>query len=79
MNAQATQVVNALGGTAAVARLFDISMPSVSDWKKEGIPRARMMFLRVVCEKELAGIDLDAALSNANANSADQPRAGEVA
>ncbi len=61
MNPHATQVIDALGGTAAVARLFDLSMPSVSDWKKDGVPDARMMFLRVAKRKELRGIDLAAA------------------
>lgn len=61
VNAHAIQVIDALGGTAAVARIFDLSMPSVSDWKKDGVPSARMMFLRVTKRKELAGIDLDAA------------------
>lgn len=58
MNSQATKVIDALGGTAAVARLFEVAMPSVSDWKKDGIPAARMMFLRATKRKELAGIDL---------------------
>lgn len=61
MNTHATQVIEALGGTAEVARLFDISMPSVSDWKRDGIPSTRMMFLRVAKRKELVGIDLTAA------------------
>lgn len=61
MNLHATQVIDALSGTAAVARIFKLSMPSVSDWKKEGIPEARMMYLRVAKRKELAGLDLDAA------------------
>lgn len=61
MNIHATQVIDALGGTAAVARIFDLSMPSVSDWKKDGIPSARMMFLRATKKKELDGIDLTAA------------------
>lgn len=38
-------------------------MPSVSDWKKNGIPEARMMFLRATRLEELKGIDLDAATS----------------
>lgn len=63
MNTHATQVIEALGGTAAVARLFDVAMPSVSDWKKDGIPSARMMYLQATRKKELAGIDLNAALS----------------
>jgi len=58
MNCQATKVIDALGGTAAVARLFEVAMPSVSEWKKDGIPPARMMLLRATKRKKLAGIDL---------------------
>lgn len=63
MNPHAIQVIDALGGTAATARTFKLSMPSVSDWKKNGIPEARMMFLRATRLQELQGIDLDAATS----------------
>lgn len=63
MNQQATQVIEALGDTAAVARLFGISMASVSDWKKLGIPPARLMYLKVAHKKKLAGIDLSGAAS----------------
>ena len=61
MNLHATQVIDALGGTAEVARLFDVRMPSVSDWKRDGIPHARMMLLRETRKEQLAGIDLAAA------------------
>lgn len=67
MNHPATQVIEALGGTAAVARIFNLSMPSVSDWKKDGIPESRVMFLRVAHRKALAGIDLKAATSPSRA------------
>lgn len=40
-------IIDALGGTFRVAELCEVRPPSVSDWKKHGIPRARMMFLRV--------------------------------
>lgn len=40
-------IIEALGGTFRVAELCEVRPPSVSDWKKHGIPRARMMFLRV--------------------------------
>lgn len=46
-----------------MARIFGVAMPSVSDWKKDGIPSARMMYLQATRKKELAGIDLNAALS----------------
>lgn len=62
-NEAAVKVIEALGGTAAVARIFGLEMPSVSDWKKDGIPGARMMFLRVAKAKQLRGIDLAAATS----------------
>lgn len=61
MNTSATQVIDALGGTAAVARIFNVKPPSVSDWKKDGIPAARVMFLKVAHRKALSGIDLAAA------------------
>lgn len=61
MNKHAVQVIDALGGTAEVARICNVRMPSVSDWKRDGIPSARMMFLRAVHSDALKGIDLDAA------------------
>lgn len=70
MNVHATKVIEVLGGTAAVARLCDVRMPSVSDWKRDGIPRARMMFLRAAHGESLLGIDLDAATAARRASSA---------
>lgn len=61
MNTSAIQVIDALGGTAAVARIFNVRQPSVSDWKKDGIPESRVMHLRLAYRKPLAGIDLAAA------------------
>lgn len=42
-----SEIIDALGGTFRVAELCEVRPPSVSDWRKYGIPRARMMFLRV--------------------------------
>lgn len=39
-------VIDRLGGTGATAKLFEISDASVSEWRKKGIPKARMHFLR---------------------------------
>ncbi|MDH0776356.1 helix-turn-helix domain-containing protein [Delftia tsuruhatensis] len=58
MNKTATQVIDALGGTAAVARIFGVRQPSVSFWKRDGIPEARVMFLHAVYRDALQGIDL---------------------
>ena len=34
--------------TSAVARLVGISQPSVSEWKRNGIPQAREQYLRLL-------------------------------
>lgn len=61
MNNAATQIIERLGGTAKVSRMFGLAMPSVSDWKRDGIPHARVMFLKVAHKKTLSGLDLEAA------------------
>jgi hypothetical protein len=43
----AIAVIDLLGGPAETARLFKIRMPSVSGWKKKGLPPARLMYLEV--------------------------------
>ncbi len=43
-----SDIIDALGGTAAVARLCEVKQPSVSDWRKDGIPRARRMYLKAI-------------------------------
>ena len=40
------QVIEALGGTVAVAGLCGIEPPSVSEWKTKGITRPYLLFLR---------------------------------
>jgi len=43
----ACAVIDALGGTAATAQLCQVRMPSVSEWRRNGIPRARLLFLKL--------------------------------
>lgn len=40
------RVIAYLGGPAAVARLCRVSRAAVSQWKQNGMPEARIMFLR---------------------------------
>ena len=61
MNENAAKIIDALGGTAEAARLFEVRMPSVSGWRHFGIPRARMMYLKAAHPKALKGVDLEAA------------------
>jgi hypothetical protein len=43
-----SQIIDTLGGTAAVAKLCQVKAPSVSDWRKHGIPAARRQFLQLL-------------------------------
>lgn len=61
MNSHATKIIEALGDTAEVARIFKIRMPSVSDWKISGIPPARMMYLKLAHPKALKGVNVEKA------------------
>jgi len=45
---EAKRLIDALGGTAAVARLFSIRSASVSGWKQKGMPLYREQFLRLL-------------------------------
>lgn len=51
------KLINELGGPAAVARLFDIKQPSVSEWKRKGIPKARLQTLRLMRPDLFLGLD----------------------
>lgn len=43
-----SEIIDRLGGTLAVANLCKIKPPSVSDWRKKGIPKARRQFLELL-------------------------------
>ena len=40
------RVIDGLGGNAAVSELCEVSSQAVSQWRTEGIPKPRLMFLR---------------------------------
>lgn len=42
-----SKIIDKLGGTSAVAKLCDVKPPSVSEWREKGIPKARLMYLRL--------------------------------
>lgn len=43
-----SRIIDSLGGTGAVARICEVASPSVTGWKKRGIPQARVMYLRLL-------------------------------
>ena len=44
----ASQVSDRLGGTSATAALCEIKPASVSEWRHSGIPKARVMYLKLL-------------------------------
>ena len=42
------EIIEALGGSTAVAELCEVTVGAVSQWRTDGIPKARMMYLKVV-------------------------------
>ena len=43
----ANKIIDALGGTNEVARVCEVTAQAVSQWRDDGIPKARMMFLKL--------------------------------
>lgn len=43
----ANKIIDGLGGTNAVAELCQVTPQAVSQWRDDGIPPARLMFLRL--------------------------------
>lgn len=56
-DAYASAVIDRLGGTSAVARIFDIRPSSVHQWRIDGLPKARLQYLRVAFPKVLKSIE----------------------
>jgi hypothetical protein len=48
MDKTASQIIDKLGGTFAVATLCDISAQAVCNWRTKGIPKPWRMYLKVV-------------------------------
>jgi hypothetical protein len=42
------KIIDALGGSSAVAELCEVTVGAVSQWRTEGIPKARLMYLKVI-------------------------------
>ncbi|MNO03313.1 hypothetical protein D3C81_2239740 [compost metagenome] len=63
-----SEIIDALGGTFRVAELCEVKPPSVSDWRKHGIPRARLMFLRIARPEVFSCLDSGEAIQSTNAS-----------
>jgi phage terminase Nu1 subunit (DNA packaging protein) len=45
------KIIELLGGTAETARICDVSMAAVSQWKIKGIPKTQLRFLKLAKPK----------------------------
>jgi hypothetical protein len=52
MQTFANQVIDALGGTTAVATAIDSPVSTVHSWRKIGIPASRLAHLRLIAEQK---------------------------
>lgn len=43
-----SKIIDALGGTVAVANLCEVASQAVSQWRRSGIPPARRMYLKLL-------------------------------
>jgi len=43
-----SKIIDELGGTSAVAKLFEVKPASVSEWRTKGIPKARLQTLKLL-------------------------------
>jgi len=44
----ASRIIDAMGGTSAVARLCEIKQPSVTNWRENGIPKPWLKYFRCI-------------------------------
>lgn len=45
---EANLVIDAMGGTSAVADIFSITTGAVSQWRTDGIPNSRLFSIRLL-------------------------------
>lgn len=53
-----SEIIDALGGTSKVAMLCQVTTGAVSQWRKRGIPDARLMFLKIKRPKVFKGVSV---------------------
>jgi hypothetical protein len=51
-DADASEIIDFLDGTSAVAAIFDVRPPSVHEWRKRGIPDDKLIRLAPLLERK---------------------------
>lgn len=47
LNAEAIEVIEKLGGNAKAAELCEVSPAAVSQWRRNGVPKGQLKFIRL--------------------------------
>lgn len=45
---KSSEIIDAMGGTSLVAKLFNITTGAVSQWREDGIPEARLFSIKLI-------------------------------
>lgn len=45
---EANRIIDAMGGSSAVANIFNLTVGAVSQWRTDGIPETRMFSIRLL-------------------------------
>ncbi|RWA55314.1 hypothetical protein AU476_07340 [Cupriavidus sp. UYMSc13B] len=78
MNQFANTVIDRLGGTSAVAKICEITAPSVHGWRENGIPKARLQYLRLAYPNAFEGLSDSSAAECAASRGEPEPAAANA-
>lgn len=65
MQTVANQIIDAIGGTTAVAKLTSIPLSTVHSWRKNGIPASRLAHLKLAARAAKIRVDVDSIIAGA--------------
>lgn len=54
-----SEIIDALGGSSKVAELCEVTVGAVSQWRDDGIPKARLMFLKLARPDVFEALDAE--------------------
>lgn len=60
----ANKIIDALGGTVEVSRLCEVTDGAVSQWRTAGIPKPRLMYLKLLRPDVFAAVDVGSATNS---------------
>lgn len=59
MDNAASKIIDALGGTTAVAKMTEAPVSTVHSWRKNGIPASRLAHLKLVAQAKNLPVNIE--------------------